>query len=153
LDAKKILNLSQRPKPLGAVGIGTWLPILEILGFISIITNTIIVVFDTEIVQGWASHSAIAMAWTFFVIEHIIGIVKVCIAYAVDDVPANIRDHLERQKHVVDVLINDIPEEDEEIRGIEDIDQNFASHWTYDTVAKDGPRSRNPREDNKSSDV
>jgi len=143
LDAKKILSLSQRPKPQGAVGIGTWLAILEVLSFISIITNTIIVVFDTQIVQGWAYDNPYNMAWVFFIIEHIIGVIKVLISYAVDDVPTAVREHLERQKYVVDVLINDIPEEDEELTEIEEIDLIAENdNWKYESVSKVPPSSR-----------
>jgi len=142
LDAKKMLSLSQRPKPAGALGIGTWLGILEVLSFISIITNTIIVVFDTAIVQGWAYDDLYNLAWTFFIIEHVIGVIKVVIGYAVDDVPTSVREHIERQKYVVDVLINDIAEEAEELREAEDVDETIVENWKYDTASKSAPASR-----------
>jgi hypothetical protein len=150
LDAKKILTLSQRPKPLGAVGIGTWLSILNVLSFISIITNTIIVVFNTEIVNRWADYSVFTLAWVFFIIEHIIGVVKMIISYAVEDVPEDVREHLERQQHIVDVLINDIPEEEEELLHAEEMDQTIVDSWSYDSVSKKAPSSRNPLEEAKS---
>jgi len=150
LDAKKILTLSQRPKPLGAIGIGTWLPILNVLSFISIITNTIIVVFDTAIIYKWAGGDALLMAWLFFIIEHIIGVVKLVIGLAVDDVPSAVREHIERQAHIVNVLINDIPEEEEEIRQAEEVDPVVIDSWTYEKIPRNAPPSRNPNEEGKS---
>jgi anoctamin-10/anoctamin-7 len=94
LDAKKILTLSQRPKPLGAVGIGTWFSILNVLSFISVITNTIIVTFNTRIVNNWANDSLYTLAWVFFVIEHCIGIIKMIISFAVPDIPEHIKEHI-----------------------------------------------------------
>jgi len=150
LDAKKILTLSQRPKPAGAVGIGTWLSILNVLSFISIITNTIIVVFDTRIVNKWADYSIFTLAWVFFIIEHCIGIVKMVISFAVPDVPDHIKEHIERQQHIVDVLINDIQEEEEETRQNEEVDPSLIENWNYEKVSKSAPASRNPNEEAKS---
>jgi len=150
LDAKKILTLSQRPKPLGAIGIGTWLSILNVLSFISIITNTLIVVFNVEIVDKWANHDIFTLAWVFFILEHIIGLIKMVISFAVADVPEDVKEHIERQAHIVDVLINDIPEEEEEIRSAEEVDQTTMDSWSYDSVSKAAPYSRNPHEEVKS---
>jgi len=83
----------------------------------------------------------------FFIIEHLIGILKVIISYAVDDVPGEVQAHLERQRHIVDVLINDIPEEDEDFGGGEEVEKDFATTWNYDKVTKIAPKSRNPFEE------
>jgi hypothetical protein len=50
LDATKISNFCRRPEPEGAMNIGTWFDILSIVSYISVITNSLLIVFRTEVI-------------------------------------------------------------------------------------------------------
>jgi len=113
LDAEKILAVSQRPRPLGAVGIGTWFDILTIVSFCGVVTNTIIVIFDTSLIDRWADGNGYVKCWIFIIVEHLIIILKVGIGYLVPDVPVDVRQHLARQDYIVSVLLDDLDEEAE----------------------------------------
>jgi len=82
------------------------------------------------------------LAFIFFAVEHFVIIIRVILQYAVADVPQSVHEHIERQQHVVDVLINDIEEEDEEFREADEIDAAAAEKWTYDKINKNAPADR-----------
>ena len=47
VDAIKLLYRCCRPEPFGAEDIGTWFPILEIMGLVAVMTNIGVVFFST----------------------------------------------------------------------------------------------------------
>jgi len=114
LDAHKISKFCRRPQPDGASNIGTWFDILQIISFISVITNALICVFSTDVVNDATYGNKDSKVWAFLIAEHIIIGLKLFIAYAIDDEPASMKEHLARQDYLVDVLINGKEEEPEE---------------------------------------
>jgi len=112
LDAKKLSLLCRRPFPAGAGSIGTWYDMLQVISFISVITNGLICVFFTDIIGG--SYSVSSSIWAFLVAEHIIMGIKFGLANIVDDEPLKMRLHVQRQEYLVDVLINGRDEEDDD---------------------------------------
>jgi len=78
-----------------------------------VVTNTIIVIFDTSLIDGWANGNGYVKCWIFIIVEHLIIILKVGIGYLVPDVPVDVRQHLARQDYIVSVLLDDLDEEAE----------------------------------------
>jgi len=114
LDASKISKFCRRPMPTGTMTIGTWFDILQIISFISVVTNMLICVFQTTVVQDATDHNVYIQVWTFLLAEHVIIGIKLFLAYAIDDEPLSMKEHLARQEYLVDVLINGKEEEPEE---------------------------------------
>jgi anoctamin-10/anoctamin-7 len=114
LDASKISKFCRRPFPGGSSNIGTWFDILQVISFMSVITNTLICVFSTEVVDKATNSEVYVKVWAFLIAEHIIIGLKLFLAYAIDDEPASMKEHLARQDYLVDVLVNGKEEEPEE---------------------------------------
>jgi hypothetical protein len=135
LDASKISKFCRRPHPEGAHNIGTWFNILEFISYVSVITNSLICVFNTTVVdkaaggKGFVEDAAnpekyiysfpylngdlASKVWAFLIAEHIIIGLKLFLAYAIADEPMSMKEHLARQDYLVDVLINGKEEEPE----------------------------------------
>jgi len=114
LDATKLAKYSRRPQPMGASDIGTWYDMLQIVSFVSVITNGLICIFFTNVVDTAVNGSDYSKVWVFLITEHLILGIKFSMAYLVDDEPQTIKLHDLRQEYLVDVLINGQDEEDEE---------------------------------------
>jgi len=134
LDAHKITHVDKRTDPEGAESIGTWYLIFDVVSYIAVVTNTAIVVFYTALIYEWTYDKALALQtctdgegcgtlmeangldWRlvlFILMEHFCLATKIGLAAIVDDQPGNIRDHLERQEYLVNVLIKGMAEDDE----------------------------------------
>lgn len=72
MDAYKMLKLSKRPYPRRVDDIGTWLPLLQFLAIISLITNAGIMVRYTEVFAN--------TVWSFVIIEHVLVLTVLIIA-------------------------------------------------------------------------
>jgi len=145
LDASKLCQLCQRPRPLGATGIGTFFDILTIVSYIAVATNMVLVSFGTSIITTWSDGDGFKKAWIFFISEHVIIIFKVFIAYAINDVSQNVQESIDRQAYVVDVLIDEMPEEPDELLEDDNKDDDDAkveagfTGWKYETISDTPP--------------
>jgi anoctamin-10/anoctamin-7 len=146
LDAKKLTALCQRPNPLGAASIGTWLDILTIVSFIAVLINTLIVIFFSSLISGWVGrHSPDAYyAWfykaaIFVITERCIVLCKFFLSYVVDDVPREVQEHCAREQYLVDVLINGQEEETEETLKRRNTLLMEYEHFTYKAIPKKFP--------------
>jgi len=148
LDASKLCKLCQRPRPLGAVGIGTFFDILTIVSFIAVATNMVIVSFGTSIIDTWASENGFKKAWIFFISEHVIVILKFIISYGISDTSQNVQDAIDRQAYIVDVLLDDMPEEPDELLDDDTKDDDDEkvekgkggfTDWRYETISETPP--------------
>jgi hypothetical protein len=63
LDATKISNFCRRPEPEGAMNIGTWFDIMSIVSYISVITNSLLCVFRTEVIARGAKCTSDFTDW------------------------------------------------------------------------------------------
>lgn len=109
LDAMKVARYSRRPEPRGATNIGTWFTVFEVVGFISVITNAAIIVFQTPIVDEWTDGSTLVKVWTFLVLEHVIFAIKLIIGAVVPDEPYEVLSSVLRQNFLSQVLIDGEP--------------------------------------------
>jgi len=80
----------------------------------SVITNTLICVFATDVVDKATNGDLASKVWAFLIAEHIIFGLKLFLSFAIDDEPASMKEHLARQDYLVDVLVNGKEEEPEE---------------------------------------
>lgn len=103
VDKMKILRFLKRPIPAGALDIGNWFAILEVLSFIAIFSNLGILIFTSnnyhELTYFWKW--IIYMVLSFFYI-----IVKIFVSRLIPDVPAYIIDIQKRHKHVINNTCN-----------------------------------------------
>jgi len=146
LDAKKLTGLCQRPNPLGAASIGTWMDILTIVSFIAVLINTLIVIFFSGLIEGWVGRYStdnyypwFYKAAIFVITERCIVLCKFILSYMVDDVPREVQEHLARESYLVDVLINGQDEENEEAMKRRNTLLAEYEHFDYRAVPKKFP--------------
>lgn len=129
VDASKLLRLTKRPEPRGAENIGTWFDIFRILGYVSVVTNLIMVAFySTEVreyfglatknnldqVSGTTTQALNNAFYMFVVVEHILLIFKLSLEYFIPDDPEWVQHHIARQEYIAAVLIEEASEEADE---------------------------------------
>jgi anoctamin-10 len=101
-DVFKIVAVSQMPDARDAGDIGLWIPIMEFLRTLSIITNASLVIFtgralDDVLPAGWDASPVLA----FLVLEHLLFCVKWAISSTVNEVPGRTRRLLARQEFLI----------------------------------------------------
>jgi len=108
LDVYSICQCSRRPEPSGAEDIGTWYSILETMGAIAVLTNSAIVAFTGEFLEGFNfSHRFIF----FLVLEHGLFIFKSVLGAIMPDIPDDVQMQLERQDFIRSKLLKDEPDD------------------------------------------
>lgn len=105
-DAYKILALSQRVNADDAADIGAWYSILEFLNVMSVLANAGLVVFTADaagIVFGFSGvgswRGLLYRVVAFFVMEHVLLIVKGLAAFVIADVPGRTRRRKARESY------------------------------------------------------
>jgi anoctamin-10/anoctamin-7 len=146
LDAKKLTALCQRPNPLGAASIGTWMDILTVVSFIAVLINTLIVIFFSGLIESWVGENSpdnyfpwFYKAAIFVITERCIVLCKFILSYVVDDVPRDVQEHIAREQYLVDVLINGQDEETEETLKRRNTLLAEYEHFTYKAIPKKFP--------------
>jgi len=108
LDASKLALVTRRPEPRGAMNIGTWFSIFNIVGFIAVMTNCGIIIFVSQDTIRKVTTLPGVQFVIFLVLEHLLFLLKFAIDFFVPDQPAEVEEHLLRQAYIVDVLINEL---------------------------------------------
>jgi len=103
IDAYKLCIFHRRPLPKGAANIGFWFTILDVITWITIMTNTALVVFASTLFENYALTTRFLI---FLFSEHILLLAKASIGQFIPDVSQQTSTHLVRQKYLVDVLLN-----------------------------------------------
>jgi len=103
LDASKLMSFTRRPHPKGTYDMGTWFPILNLISWVMVVSNTALLVFcsvvSTRLVPDYR--------WiTFVVVEHILIGFKLLIEFFIPDVPRDVEDRLARQEVIKTTLID-----------------------------------------------
>ena len=103
VDAYKLTDLTRRPIPNQAHGIGNWMQILRFLSFAGIFTNATIIVFTSTMVKI----DELEHKWfIWLIIVNALLILKVVIRYFVPEVPALHKQIIEWQEKTVNERIN-----------------------------------------------
>lgn len=103
IDATKLVDLVRRPIPRSAGDIGTWYSVLNIVSWIALITNLVLILFASSSVTKGKS-AAFVLAG-FIVAEHILFFIKLLIGMFYKGEPASVKEHNERQEFLVGKLI------------------------------------------------
>jgi hypothetical protein len=130
-DAFKLLSEIQRPEYKGAQDIGTWYKILNIIGFVAVLTNCLIIsITSVRIKDQYFSQlnyyspcdptdlncdvpSLLAAILATIILEHIIILAKFIVSELIPDEPEWVRIELARQNYFKDQILEE-EEGDEE---------------------------------------
>lgn len=99
VDALKVLMRCCRPEPSGAEDIGTWYPIMEIMGIVAVITNMGAVFFSGS-VGAFGITSTLWKTWGFIILEHAVFALKYLLAQFVPDTPHGVKLQLAREQYL-----------------------------------------------------
>ena len=69
MDATKLCEMTRRPEPKGAANIGTWYDIIDIVSYIAVVTNALIVCFETDLMTSWVGGNLAYKAYVFILSE------------------------------------------------------------------------------------
>jgi len=103
VDSYKLCRIHRRPLPRGATNIGMWYNIFNAMSWIAVVTNIGIIVFATTLFDTWRITTKFLI---FLFTEHVILLIKSAIVNLIPDMTNETRNHLDRQKYLVDVLVN-----------------------------------------------
>lgn len=98
VDAWRLTQISRRPVPQSAHDIGMWKAVLEMTGFISVLTNSGLVSF-TGTFAG--SYSWVWRSWIFVIMSTGLFAVKWLYDYIIPDFPAEVDLQLKRSEYLV----------------------------------------------------
>lgn len=95
LDSYKLCKLTRRPIPRGASNIGTWQAMLNLQGYLAVVSNCILITLVTNRSTGLRDVSLEGIALlpsliAFIASEHLLVLLKQAIAFFVPDVPQNV---------------------------------------------------------------
>ena len=114
LDRNKLLHWRSRPNLRGAQDMGTWMSIIEVMGFLTVTTNAGICVFTSGAFD--VDYSASGRVFLFLFIEHLIIILRVSIEYFAPDQSPDIAVQVKRQENVFhDLVYSEVKTEDLDI--------------------------------------
>lgn len=117
LDSYKLCKLTRRPEPRGAANIGTWQSMLNLQGYLAVISNCALITLvasesvnlnDTKLEDNSLLPALIA----FIVSEHVLIMLKQGIAVFIPDIPESVLIRQRRQDYIVNALIWEMDVED-----------------------------------------
>merc|ERR1711865_316146 len=94
--------MSRRPWPENAEDIGSWADIIELLSYIAVFTNSIIIAYTGEFLTHWTNAYRIVV---FAFLYHGMVAAKLLAALVIDDVPGDVQIQIDRQEFVEKKLI------------------------------------------------
>jgi len=122
LDSYKLCKLTRRPEPRGAANIGTWQAMLNLQGYLAVISNCALITLVANSSTGLRTaaiddNQMLPSLIAFIASEHLLILLKQAIAAFVPDVPESILVRHRRQEYIVNALVwemdvEDIHEED-----------------------------------------
>jgi len=104
-DAYKWLTVFNKPFYRGADDIGGWYNILNILSFIAVITNGLLIAFSFPTLYIVLNYDHYMVLWVAVILEHAIFVIKYLIASFVPDVPEKIRVVVAKQHYIKEQLV------------------------------------------------
>jgi hypothetical protein len=133
LDSYKLCKLTRRPEPRGAANIGTWQSMLNLQGYLAVVSNCALITLVANKSTGLrnttlGSNSLLPSLIAFIASEHLLIILKQAIAVFVPDVPESVLVRQRRQDYIVNALIWEMDVEDireDDIDRMNDPDDNI----------------------------
>lgn len=109
-DGSKMLDAFRRPWPLGAEDIGSWYPIFQIIGALSIISNAGILSWTMDLFgEDMPATSRLAIFIVFVLVNFLLRAIIAQISFGKQEDEADIQ--LARQAHIVRKIIDKVPDE------------------------------------------
>lgn len=101
-DAYRLCNLTRRPVPRRASGIGVWLEVQRAMARISLLTNCLHIAMSSDQVSNWLPHgtSQAQKVAVYVGIEHILIVVVWLLYLIIPTVPYSIRRVLKRERRL-----------------------------------------------------
>jgi len=103
-DTYKWLTSFNKPFYRGATDIGGWYTVLEVLSYIAVVTNVLLIGFSFPTLHDLLQDSY-PVLWTVVILEHIILLMKFLISSLVPDVPEEIRTVIAKQQYIQQQLV------------------------------------------------
>jgi len=103
-DAFKLLTSYTRPNYKSAKDIGNWFAILEIIGIIAVVTNSLLVGLSLRNVYDALDENGFAVLGVSMLLEHALLLGKYLISIMVPDVPGDVAKALARQEYIKNQL-------------------------------------------------
>jgi len=117
VDGWRISQRHRRPWPRGAEDIGTWGTIIELLSYLSVITNGLMIVFTGLFVENARAATKIIY---YLLYTHGVFLAKFLVALVVNDVPRDVAIMVERQKFTESKLVTRLPDVTPNVQGVSD---------------------------------
>jgi hypothetical protein len=142
-DAFRLLSSTTRPGYKGAQDIGRWYYILEILGYIAVITNCFLIGFTYDaLTLAFGGTSVDGVGFMVFgviiALEHVIFFSKFLISLLIPDIPGDVRKELARQTFIKDQIFKkmapkadkkwEVKEEDDDFHGEDAISKSMSNY-------------------------
>ena len=109
-DGSKMLDAFRRPWPIGAEDIGSWYPIFQIIGVISIVSNAGILSWTMDLFgEDMTSTSRLAIFIVFVLTNFLLRAIIAQLSFDKREDEVNIQ--LARQAHIVKKVIDKVPDE------------------------------------------
>jgi len=117
LDSYKLCKLTRRPEPRGAVDIGTWQAMLNLQGYLAVVSNCALITLVANQSIGLSKLETegsftLVSVLAFVATEHVFILLKEAIAYFIPDIPEEVVLRHRRQDYIVNALIWDMDVED-----------------------------------------
>jgi len=117
-DAFKLLTIHSRPEYKGAVNIGSWYLILEVIGVFAVITNCLLIGFAFQAINYPLNENVFQTFAIIVIIEHVILFLKFIISILIPDAPGWIKAELAKQQYFRQLRLKQLAQ------------QNMRSHWS-----------------------
>lgn len=114
-DGWKLTRATKRCLPSGAQDIGIWLTIFTATAYAAVISNSAIVCFVDPTLIGWMK--GYEKVWFFIIFQYTIILFMNLLAIAIPDIPDDVSIQTKRSAWIDEVLIKQVPQEDEKIDG------------------------------------
>lgn len=130
IGAWKLCQLCRRPEPRSCEDIGTWYSIFQTISFSAALVNAGIIAFTSEIAN---KYTWVVRVWLFFSISLLLLGAKTVVQMLTPDMPLDVDIQLQRQKYIVDKVINNIPDDNDDALGKNvSIEQDYPIRITDD---------------------
>jgi hypothetical protein len=114
-DAIKRLLSMQRPAPSQrAETIGEWMVVLEFMSMAAVATNVGVLCFTSDHLATAFKLSNSERVWAFIILEHVVVLIKLIIAYTIDDRPEWVSLRLARDEYMASAREEIIAKEQDE---------------------------------------
>eukprot|EP00455_Lapot_gusevi_P042543 TRINITY_DN5055_c0_g2_i2.p1 TRINITY_DN5055_c0_g2~~TRINITY_DN5055_c0_g2_i2.p1 ORF type:complete len:185 (+),score=43.61 TRINITY_DN5055_c0_g2_i2:54-608(+) len=99
---RKLAFHTRRPEPRSTFDIGVWYSVFNVMTVLAIVTNCALVVFQTSLFSSWSDAGRLV---AFIFMEHGLCSLKFINSYCIPELPRAVKESLQRQEHVIDVLV------------------------------------------------